>query len=199
MLFLEIVDHRVVVYGIVGWVVDEFVRLLSYQVLLIEPVTFEAPVWRQITEWTFLNLHFVEQRLEDLFAVLEADFPVGLEILSYSVLRVLVHESNPVVLVAILHPLEFAPVVSHDFLVVVCDEGLEYLGLLGCARVDLCEQSVDEQFLDDNHWLLVPDLRTRHVQSMPQTYLDLVHEQLLRYCVHLEKKRQLGCFLAMVL
>ena len=54
--------------------------------------------------------------------MLETNFPVCLEILAHSVCRILVDESDPVVLVAVLHPLELAPMVSHNLLVVVCDE-----------------------------------------------------------------------------
>ena len=108
--------------------------------------------------------------------MLKADFSVGQEILSDPVLRVLINKSNPVVLVTVLHPLELTPMVTHHFLVVVCDERFEDLCLLSCASVDFGKQSIDKQFFDDDHRLLAPDLRTRHVQSMPQANLNLVHQ-----------------------
>ena len=38
MFLFEIVHHRVVVDGVVGWMVDKLVGLLPDQVLLVEPV-----------------------------------------------------------------------------------------------------------------------------------------------------------------
>ena len=54
-----------------------------------------------------------------------------------------VHESNPVVLVTVIHPLKLTPMVTHDLLVVVRDEGLKDLCLLWMARIDLSEKCVD--------------------------------------------------------
>ena len=179
VFFLQVVDHGVVVDGIVSRVVNELVRFLADQVLLIEAIALQTPVGREITEGALFYLYFVEQRLEDLLAVLEADFSVSQEILSDPVLGILVDESNPVMLVTVLHPLEFAPMVAHHFLVVVRYEGFEDFRLLCRACVDLRKQRIDKELLDHNYWLLAPDLRSRHIQGMPQANLNLVHQQLL--------------------
>ena len=73
----------------------------------------------------------------------------------------------------------------HDLLVVVLDEGLEHLRLLWVTCVDLTEKGVDQEPVHDHGRFLLPDRIARDVQGMPIAQLDLIHEQLSSYSIHL--------------
>ena len=77
----------------------------------------------------------------------------------------------------------------HDLLVVVLYEGLKDLRLLWVACVYLGEKGVDQKPVHDHRRLLFPNRITRDVQSMPIAQLDLIHEQLSGYRIHLQKER----------
>ena len=98
-------------------------------------------------------------------------------------------EIEPIALVTVSKLAEVLPMGPHDLLVVVLDKCLEDLRLLWIACVDLGEKSVDQEPVHDHCRLLFPDRIARDVQSMPIAQLDLIHEQLSGYRIHLQKKR----------